>query len=64
LLRARLEPAIGVICRPETERASHSVPAALPHHFDECLWIDRTEAVQPASVEQLEGMPDPYPFGP
>jgi protein-L-isoaspartate(D-aspartate) O-methyltransferase len=60
---ARLERAIGVIYRPETERASHYFQAVLPHQFDEYIWIDRTEAVEPLGVETLRGVPDTYPFG-
>jgi protein-L-isoaspartate(D-aspartate) O-methyltransferase len=63
LTRARLERAIGVIYRPETERASHYFEAVLPRQFDEYVWIDRTTAVAPLRVEQLQGMPDTYPFG-
>jgi protein-L-isoaspartate(D-aspartate) O-methyltransferase len=60
---ARLERAIGVIYRPETERASHYFQAVLPRQFDEYIWIDRTEAVKTLSVEVVPGVPDTYPFG-
>ena len=63
LSEARLERAIGVIYRPETERASHYFQAVLPRQFDEYIGIDRTEAVQPLSVEKQKGFPDTYPFG-
>jgi len=43
----RLERAIGVIYRPETERASHYFPARLPAQFDAVLHFDRTRAVEP-----------------
>ena len=43
----RLERAIGVIYRPETERASHYFPASLPAQFDAVLHFDRTRAVEP-----------------
>ncbi|HUL04138.1 MAG TPA: erythromycin esterase family protein [Gemmatimonadales bacterium] len=43
----RLERAIGVIYRPETERASHYFHAALPRQFDAILYYDRTRAVEP-----------------
>ena len=42
-----LERAIGVIYRPETERASHWFHAYLPTQFDAVIHIDRTSAVQP-----------------
>ncbi len=63
LVEPRLERAIGVIYRPETERASHYFHAVLPDQFDEFVWFDRTEAVRPLSTQELEGAPDTYPFG-
>jgi len=63
LLSQRLERAIGVIYRPETELASHYFHAVLPRQFDEYIWFDRTEAVRPLSTRELKGMPDTYPFG-
>ncbi len=59
----RLERAIGVIYRPETELASHYFQAVLPRQFDEYVWFDTTEAVTPFATKDLEGMPDTYPFG-
>lgn len=63
LMQARLERAIGVIYRPETELASHYFEAVLPRQFDEYIWFDQTRAVEPLEVSKLEGMPDTYPFG-
>lgn len=63
LMAPRLERAIGVVYRPESELASHYFEAVLPRQFDEYIWIDRTSAVTPFSVEELEGVPDTYPFG-
>jgi protein-L-isoaspartate(D-aspartate) O-methyltransferase len=63
LMRPRLERAIGVIYRPETELASHYFHAALPKQFDEYCWFDRTTAVRPLATREVEGMPDTYPFG-
>jgi protein-L-isoaspartate(D-aspartate) O-methyltransferase len=63
LSKRRLERAIGVIYRPETELASHYFQASLPQQFDEYIWIDRTQAVQPFETAELEGLPDTYPFG-
>jgi len=63
LSRPRLQRAIGVIYRPETELASHYFQAVLPQQFDEYVWIDRTRAVEPISTHELAGMPDTYPFG-
>lgn len=63
LTEPRLERAIGVIYRPETERASHYFQAVLPFQFDEYVWFDRTEAVKPLETRELEGVPETYPFG-
>jgi protein-L-isoaspartate(D-aspartate) O-methyltransferase len=63
LLRPRLERAIGVIYRPETELASHYFQAVLPRQFDEYCWFDRTSAVRPLDTKRLKGMPETYPFG-
>ena len=43
----RLERAIGVIYRPETERLSHYFVAVLPRQFDAVLHYDHTRAVEP-----------------
>ena len=59
----RLERAIGVIYRPETERQSHYFDAVLPSQFDEFIWFDTTRAVTPLPTRVLEGVPDTYPFG-
>ncbi|MDE2471680.1 MAG: protein-L-isoaspartate(D-aspartate) O-methyltransferase [Bradyrhizobium sp.] len=61
--KERLERAIGVIYRPETELASHYFRAALPRQFDEYVWFDDTRAVSPFDTAQLKGLPDTYPFG-
>lgn len=63
LSEARLERAIGVIYRPETELASHYFRAVLPRQFDEFVWLDGTHAVEPLGVRKLKGVPDTYPFG-
>ncbi len=43
----RLERAIGVIYRPETEMQSHYFHARLPDQFDGVLHFDHTRAVEP-----------------
>jgi erythromycin esterase-like protein len=63
LLRPRLERAIGVIYRPETELLSHYFEASLPQQFDRYLWFDVTNPVTPLTAEPGTGMPDTYPFG-
>jgi protein-L-isoaspartate(D-aspartate) O-methyltransferase len=63
LAKPRLERAIGVIYRPETELASHYFEAELPRQFNEYIWIDRTNAITPLPAGQIKGVPDTYPFG-
>ena len=63
LLRPRLERAIGVIYRPETELLSHYFEASLPQQFDRYLWFDVTSPVTPLTADPGTGMPDTYPFG-
>ena len=43
----RLERAVGVIYRPETERQSHYFRARLADQFDAVIHLDRTRAVTP-----------------
>lgn len=61
----RLERAIGVVYRPESERASHYFYADLPRQFDEYLWFDETDAVEPLDRPRLPAgsRADTYPFG-
>src|SRR6266566_3845663 len=63
LLYPRLERAIGVIYRPETELASHYFEASLPRQFDAYLWFEQTRAVTPLPTTPCPGMPETYPFG-
>ncbi len=63
LSKPRLERAIGVVYRPETELASHYFEAILPRQFDEYVWIDATSAVTPLKTDQMAGVPETYPFG-
>src|SRR5271165_2556283 len=63
LAKPRLERAIGVIYRPQTELASHYFQAVLPDQFNEYIWFDETCAVTPFKTTELEGLPDTYPFG-
>jgi erythromycin esterase-like protein len=64
LLQPRLERAIGVIYRPETERQSHYFAARLAAQFDAVIHIDETRAVEP--LERMAGWelgepPETYP---
>jgi len=63
LTKPRLERAIGVIYRPESELASHYFQANLPQQFDEYVWFDETKAVTPFAAHMLKGLADTYPFG-
>jgi protein-L-isoaspartate(D-aspartate) O-methyltransferase len=63
LREPRLERAIGVIYRPETELASHYFQAILPVQFDEYVWFDETSAISPFDTKTLKDLPDTYPFG-
>jgi erythromycin esterase-like protein len=63
LAKPRLERAIGVIYRPDTELQSHYFEAVLPEQFDAFVWIEETTAVTPLASETAEGMPETYPFG-
>ncbi len=64
LQEPRLERAIGVIYRPETERASHYFMARLDRQFDALIHLDETRAVEP--LERTAGWelgepPETYP---
>jgi erythromycin esterase-like protein len=64
LREPRLERAIGVIYRPETERASHYFAASLAAQFDAVLHFDRTRAVEPlepSAVWDRGEPPETYP---
>jgi erythromycin esterase-like protein len=62
----RLERAIGVIYRPETERMSHYFSVDLPRQFDLVVHLDETSALKP--LERTRGweageaeVPETYP---
>ena len=63
LAEPRLERAIGVIYRPESERASHYFEAVLPEQFDAYVWFEETQAITPLPTRRPEGVPETYPFG-
>jgi erythromycin esterase-like protein len=61
----RLERAIGVIYRPQTERQSHYFDAALARQFDAVIHVDETRAVEPleyTSVWKTGELPETYPW--
>ena len=60
----RLERAIGVIYRPDTERMSHYFHASLPQQFDAVLHYDTTRAVEPlerTGLWERGEVPETYP---
>ncbi len=60
----RLQRAIGVVYRPEIERASHYFRARLPSQFDAVIHIDHTHAVDPLGPPEIRGgreVPETFP---
>lgn len=61
----RLQRAIGVVYRPETERGSHYFLSRLPEQFDAMIHIDETTALEPLEKSRVWSAgetPDTYPF--
>ena len=66
LMKPRLERAIGVIYRPETERISHYFRADLPRQFDAVFHFDHTRALEPLEKPeqwQHTEIPETFPSG-
>jgi erythromycin esterase-like protein/predicted phosphoribosyltransferase len=67
LAEPRLQRAIGVIYKPETERFSHYLHAILPRQFDTVLHLDRTSALQSLDVdpgsEDADETAETWPIG-
>ncbi len=64
LREPRLERAIGVIYRPQTERQSHWFAASATQQFDALVHIDHTRAIEPLERTQtweLGEPPETYP---
>ena len=64
LREPRLERAIGVIYRPQTERQSHWFAASIAQQYDALVHIDQTRAVEPLERTQsweLGEPPETYP---
>ena len=62
----RLERAIGVVYRPETERISHYFHARIADQFDAIIHIDETSAVEPLEISsewERGELPETYPTG-
>ncbi len=66
LQRPRLERAIGVIYRPETERVSHYFNARLANQFNAVIHFDETRALEPLErtpAWETGEPPETYPTG-
>ena len=66
LKEPRLERAIGVVYRPDTERRSHYFEASLSDQFDAVIHFDLTRAVEPLERNAewaADEMPETYPIG-
>jgi erythromycin esterase-like protein len=66
MMKPRLERAIGVIYRPETERQSHYFHASLSSQFDAVIHFDHSSAVRPLEITPrwtLPEVPETFPTG-
>jgi erythromycin esterase-like protein len=66
LMNERLQRAIGVIYRPETERLSHYFEARLPDQFDAIIHLNESSALEPlerTSEWERGELPETYPSG-
>jgi erythromycin esterase-like protein len=65
LTASRLERAIGVVYKPETERASHYFRARIADQFDAVIHVDTTSALMPLKRWSRENpdLPETYPTG-
>jgi erythromycin esterase-like protein/predicted phosphoribosyltransferase len=63
----RLERAIGVVYRPQTERWSHYFHAQLAAQFDMLIHLDETSALEPLADagewDERRELPETYPWG-
>jgi len=63
LAAQRLERAIGVVYRPDTEFLSHYFEAVLSDQFDAYVWFETTHAITPLGKSDIGERPETYPFG-
>jgi erythromycin esterase-like protein len=63
LAMPRLERAIGVVYRPDTELLSHYFQAVLSEQFDAYVWFEASRAVTPLGMERPGDAAETYPFG-
>ncbi|WP_281846738.1 erythromycin esterase family protein [Olleya namhaensis] len=60
----RLQRAIGVVYKPETELRSHYYKSILPYQFDEYIWFNKTKAITPLETKTaITKLIDIHPFG-
>jgi erythromycin esterase-like protein len=62
----RLQRAIGVVYRPQTERLSHYYHVRLPEQLDAIIHIDQTRALEPLERTprwERGELPETYPTG-
>jgi erythromycin esterase-like protein len=63
----RLQRAVGVVYRPDTELQSHYYKASLPQQFDAVIHIDHTRSLEPLERIPEHGLenepPETYPSG-
>jgi erythromycin esterase-like protein len=65
LRSARLQRAIGVIYRPQTERQSHYLRARVADQYNAVIHVDETRAVEPLERTtrwEQDEIPETYPF--
>jgi erythromycin esterase-like protein len=59
----KLERAIGVIYRPQTEFMSHYFKAVLSEQFDAYVWFEETDAITPLGPAIAGELAETYPLG-
>ena len=62
LAASRLERAIGVVYRPDTELASHYFHAQLSRQFDEFIWVDQSHSLHPVTPAEARRLAPDHPF--
>jgi protein-L-isoaspartate(D-aspartate) O-methyltransferase len=62
LAEPRIERAVGVIYRPDTEILSHYFQASVARQFDEWVWFEETKAVDAVEGATEDADPGTYPF--
>ncbi|MDB4953701.1 MAG: erythromycin esterase [Myxococcales bacterium] len=66
LREPRLQRAIGVVYRPDTERFSHYLEVDLPDQLDAIIHLDETRALEPierTAIWEHGELPETYPSG-